>query len=91
MKERIRFVQLRPEHTSDTRLLTFAVFALVVHGEVQQRQQVVVVQENLVSRLLKRHVNVCTAENTQCYNTPSFLGQPLARNLITVRRNKRKC
>lgn len=37
---------------------TFAVFALVVYGEVQQRQQVVIVQENLMSRLLKRHIYI---------------------------------
>lgn len=38
--------------------LTFAVFGLEVDGEVQQRQQVVVVQENLMSRLLKGHVHI---------------------------------
>lgn len=37
---------------------TFAVFALVVDGEVQQRQQVVIVQENLMSRLLEGHVHI---------------------------------
>ena len=43
---------------------TFAVFALVVHSEVQQRQEVVVVQENFMSRLLKGHVHVWGTQNT---------------------------
>lgn len=37
---------------------TFAVFALVVDGEMQQGQQVVVVQQHLMGCLLERHVHI---------------------------------
>lgn len=43
---------------------TFAVFALVVHGEVQQRQEVVIVQQHLMSCLLEGYVYICGKEIT---------------------------
>lgn len=38
---------------------TFALLPLVVDGEVQERQEVVVVQQHLVGSLLKGHIYVC--------------------------------
>lgn len=38
--------------------LTFAVFALVVNSEVQQRQQIVIVQQHLMSCLLEGHIYI---------------------------------
>lgn len=59
VKQATRWQQHRLQGSGNR--LTF-VFALVVDSQVQQRQQVVVVQQNLVRRPLEGYVDICRTE-----------------------------